>query len=94
MMANTNSPPPDPGRSKPPITKSRWYQLLILAIIQVVLTGMAVGVSITIDRRSNHAWCEIVVTLDDTNKAQPPTDDRGRRFADEMSRLRRKLGCD
>lgn len=87
--------PPDPGHNGrlSGIANRRWYQLVIIGIVQLVLTGIAIVAAVTIDHRSNQVWCEVVVSLDDGNKARPPTDDDGRRFAAEMSRLRRKLGC-
>lgn len=78
---------------KPPISKSRWYQLVIIGVVQLVLTGIAIIAAVEIDRHSNQVWCEVVVSIDNTNRSRPPGDEQAQKFADEMTRLRRKLGC-
>ena len=76
-----------------PFTKSRWYQILIIFLIQVVLTIGAISFAVWLDRRNAQRWCDVVITLDRAYRATPPQTDTGRKLASDIARLRADLSC-
>jgi hypothetical protein len=80
-------------RSNRPVP--RW---VIYALIASYLSGIVVTVSTFIyanyvDNKSNHAWCSVIITLDDTYIKTPPTTDAGRNVALNIHNLRRTFEC-
>lgn len=68
------------------------------ALAVLFVSVLAVGVnsivySDHVARMNNRQWCDVVSTLDDAYRAQPPSSLTGRRLAVEMHALRVRFGC-
>lgn len=73
----------------------KWvlYPVLAAALSSLVMGGVAIEYANYVATRNQRQWCEIVVTLDDANKTNPPTDPISRHLAEEFSRIRNDFGC-
>lgn len=70
-----------------------WYAVIALVVSCLVIAGISVQYSNYVDRKSNQRWCELLATMDDAYKANPPRTDAGQRMAAELRRLRVDFGC-
>jgi hypothetical protein len=75
------------------VSKSTWY---ILLVIYTSMMGMTLGSIVYANHvatRSAQQWCNVITTLDDAYKSQPPTTPTGKKIASEMHDLKISLRC-
>lgn len=81
-----------------------WYAITALVISCFVIAFVSVQYANwtreqTIEEmrsqqeRSDQRWCELLRTLDDGYKAQPPGSPTGQKIAADIARLRQQFGC-
>jgi hypothetical protein len=65
-----------------------------IALVCAILMGAgSYQYSNYVDRKNKQQWCEVVSTLDDAYKANPPQTTTGKRLASEFSRMRIDFRC-
>lgn len=81
---------------KRPVTN---YQVLVVLIVAVTMAGAALLISLRAndvsERReraarlaSEMAWCDVIVTVDESFRAAPPVQESGKKLARGMADLR------
>lgn len=65
------------------------YSTIIVLISTFTLAVFTVGFTVYMSQR----WCGLVVLLDDRNKLNPPRTPEQKRFADEISHIRKDFFC-
>ncbi len=84
------------GRAAPAtvrLPRSYRYALAMAFVSMLLLTVVSVLYAQHAVDRGGRKFCTLVVGLDEANHESPPLTDRGRQLADDMTRLRRDLGC-
>lgn len=89
------------------MASQRWYPLAVLFATMILLTAANILYTNRVDHRRevatersiaevsriNHEWCSLLITLDDTYQATPPTNPTGINIAASIRNLRTELGC-
>lgn len=77
-----------------------WYSLFAILISALLIAGTSLWQSKRAAdyaraeaRKSEQKWCEILVTITNSQKNTPPQNESGKRFASEIERLRVKFDC-
>lgn len=73
----------------------RWlfYTMLIAALSSIVMGVISIEYANYATRKNRQQWCEVVSTLDDGYKANPPQSPTGKHLANEFARLRLEFQC-
>lgn len=67
---------------------------LVSFVCMLALTGAAMLYANSVDRKSNQAWCELIVSLDERYQALPAdAPPEAAEFAAEIRALRGRLDC-
>lgn len=74
-------------------TKS-WYAVAVACVSSLAMGVVAIQYAEYVDRKSNHQWCEVVVTLDNAYDQNPPQTEAGKSLAREMERMRHDFDCE
>jgi hypothetical protein len=88
-----------PAGGSPNITSPAKQGRVKYSIIMVFLSLALVGggnliYTQKLDEKSNHQWCEILISIIQPDPgAPPPTTERGRRQVKIMTKLARDKGC-
>jgi hypothetical protein len=81
-----------------------WYAITVafVAMLAVSFAGVAYTnfVQKQAERRadlvrveSDRRWCSLLVDIGNSQRAVPPKTESGKRFAEEIDKLRREFGC-
>jgi len=70
------------------------YAWIASFVVMLVLTAASIQYANYVDRKSNRAWCKLIVSLDDRYQ-NPPADSEQdvKEFAATIHDLRMQLGC-
>lgn len=71
----------------------RAYAVGAIFLSAMLMAGVALVVALRANAESDRKWCEVVTTMDDAYRSSPPQTDIGRKLANDMAELRRRLGC-
>jgi hypothetical protein len=72
---------------------SKWYALLTVYVSMIALAVMSVVYSNRVSTRTSQQFCDIVTTLDNAYRSQPPQTAIGQKLARDMHELRHTLHC-
>lgn len=67
---------------------------IVVAFMSVVIVALA-GIFYTgfVSRKSDHRWCELLITLDDAYHSTPITNPVGIKVATQIHKLKLDLSC-
>jgi hypothetical protein len=77
---------------------SEYRQLIYALIVMMITTCIMLTLSIVytnhVEHQSEHTWCTLMTTLDNTYRANPPTTPTGVQVAQSVHQLVVEFGCD
>lgn len=74
------------------LQRSAYFWFVMVATV-VLAAGSSILISVVLTQRSERKLCAVVITSDDQWKQAPPIGEAGKKQAENMSNLRRDLGC-
>jgi hypothetical protein len=76
------------------MTRAKLVWLLLAVVLSNVVIG-TVGITLTLgaNARSDRQWCDLLGTLDDAYRLNPPVTDTGQDIARKTAALRARFGC-
>jgi hypothetical protein len=86
----------------PAVRVSYAIMVSFFAVVAIALAGVAYTnhVQKQAERRadlvrieSDRRWCSLLVDIGNSQRAVPPKTESGKRFAEEIEKLRREFGC-
>lgn len=81
-----------------------WYAIVVafVAVLAVSFAGVAYTNFVqkqaeqraeVVRQESDRRWCALLVDIGNSQRAAPPKTESGKRFAEEIDRLRHEFGC-
>lgn len=77
-----------------------WYALVVLVLSLTAISFVSIQYANHVDRKreqsereADRRWCDMLSTLDDIYRANPPATETGRKVARNTANLRRDFGC-
>ncbi|MER7894347.1 hypothetical protein ABTX15_31540 [Micromonospora sp. NPDC094482] len=75
------------------MTHRAWRILVASFVFAALAAASSMIYANAVARESEHRWCGIVTTLDDTYQDTPPQSPTGKQIADELDKLRIEFDC-